>query len=259
MSKQTFAKAMYCEYVAQIPHLHPEDTVESMAMQVRTAMVNKMGPIVPGFHIEDCVFAKLYPDTIASKKQKELPSEELIMIMTPSSGTNPIIHTLKACKTACGESEREAQEAQAEANAERLIREEYEADNQKLENKYEQAERKLQQAMDDRDRAQSERDSAINRKVQSEQHRVLMPLKEKFCTEWESGQEARFERLRNSIMEDFNKQLADHQKTITDHQKIITDHQKTITDFQKQITELRATTRIVSSNYRILILYCFPY
>ncbi|KAF8420462.1 hypothetical protein EV426DRAFT_612411 [Tirmania nivea] len=212
---------MYCEYVAQIPHLHPEDTVESMAVQVGTAMVNKMGPIVPGFHIEDCVFAKPYPDTIASKKQKELPSEELIMIMTPPSGTNPVIHTLKACKTACSESEREAQEAQAEANAERLIHEECKADNQKLENKYKQVERKLQQAMDDRDRAQSERDSVINGKAQSKQdwHRVLMPLKEKFCTEWERGQEARFEHLRNSITEDFNKQLADHQKTITDHQK----------------------------------------
>ncbi|KAF8427480.1 hypothetical protein EV426DRAFT_590284 [Tirmania nivea] len=99
--------------------------------------------------------------------------------------------------------------------------------------------------MSERDRAQSERDSAINGKAQSEQdwHRVLMPLKEKFCTEWERGQEARFERLRNSITEDFNKQLADHQKTIIDHQKTIIDHQKTIIDHEKKITELRATTR----------------
>ncbi|RPB19957.1 hypothetical protein L211DRAFT_579449 [Terfezia boudieri ATCC MYA-4762] len=115
---------------------------------------------------------------------------------------------------------------------------ESEADNQKLENKYEQAERKLQQAIDDRDRAQSERDSAINGKAQSEQdwHRVLMPLKEKLCTEWERGQEAKFERLRNSL-----KQQADHQ---VDNQKTITDLQKTITDLQNTIKELLTTTRI---------------
>ncbi|KAF8438299.1 hypothetical protein BGX38DRAFT_910831 [Terfezia claveryi] len=178
------------------------------------------------------------------------------MIMTPPSGTNPVIHTLNACKTACSESERQAQEAQAEANAERLMREESEVDNQKLENKYEQAERKLQQAMDDRDRAQRERDSAINGKAQSEQdwHRVLMPLKEKLCTEWERGQEARFERLRNSITEDFNKQLADHQKTITDHQKTSLTIKKRsrslwpLQGHQKEITELMATTRIICWN-----------
>ncbi|RPB25825.1 hypothetical protein L211DRAFT_58838 [Terfezia boudieri ATCC MYA-4762] len=135
---------------------------------------------------------------------------------------------------------------------------ESEADNQKLENKYEQAERRLQQAMDDRDRAQSEHISAINGKAQSEQdwHRVLMPLKENFCTEWERGQEARFERLRNSIMEDFHKQLADHQKTITDHQKAITNLEKTITDHQKEITvrgELAITVISVGiSIYRVL-------
>ncbi|KAF8428241.1 hypothetical protein EV426DRAFT_587064 [Tirmania nivea] len=96
--------------------------------------------------------------------------------------------------------------------------------------------------MDDRDRAQNERDSAINGKAQSEQdwHRVLMPLKEKFCMEWEREQEARFEHLRNSMMEDFNKQLADHQRTITDH--------------QKQITELRATTRIHTQVLSALVL-----
>lgn len=94
-----------------------------MAVHVGTAMVIKMGPIVPEFHIEDCVFAKPYPDTIASKKQKELPPGELLMIMTPPSGTNPVIHTFKACKTACSESVRQAQEAQAEAYAERLMRE----------------------------------------------------------------------------------------------------------------------------------------
>ncbi|KAF8454738.1 hypothetical protein BGX38DRAFT_252694 [Terfezia claveryi] len=130
---------------------------------------------------------------------------------------------------------------------------ESEADNQKLENKYKQAERKLQQAMDDRDRAQSERDSAINGKAKSEQDwdRVLMPLKEKFCTEWERGQEAKFERLRNSIKEDFNKQLADHQKEIMDHKKEIMDHKKEIMDHKKEImdhkkeiTDLRVTTRI---------------
>ncbi|RPB19940.1 hypothetical protein L211DRAFT_870937 [Terfezia boudieri ATCC MYA-4762] len=185
------------------------------------------------------------------------------MIMTPPPGTNPVIHTLKACKSACSESERqdqeaqaeaqeaqveaqkaqaEVQEAQAEANAERLMREESEADNQKLENKYEQAERKLQQAIDDHDRAQSERDSAINGKAQSKQdwHRVLMPLKEKFCTEWERGQEAKFERLRNYIKQ----QLADHQA----------DNQKTITDLQNTITELMTTTRIHTQILSPLVL-----
>ena len=39
--------------------------MESMAVQVGTAMVNNMGPIVPTFHIQDCVFAKPYPGEFA--------------------------------------------------------------------------------------------------------------------------------------------------------------------------------------------------
>lgn len=65
MSNQTSAKAMHCEYVAQVPLLHPEDTVESMAVYVGTAMVNNMRRIVPTFHIQDCVFAKPYPGEFA--------------------------------------------------------------------------------------------------------------------------------------------------------------------------------------------------
>ena len=50
------------------------------------------------------ILAQGIAGTITPKTPKELPSGELYMIKTPPSGTNPVIHTLKACKTACSES-----------------------------------------------------------------------------------------------------------------------------------------------------------
>lgn len=49
----------------------------------------------------------------------------LLMIMTPPSGTDSVIHTFKACKTAWNESERQGQADQAESDAERLMRKGY--------------------------------------------------------------------------------------------------------------------------------------
>ncbi|KAF8423200.1 hypothetical protein BGX38DRAFT_1147278 [Terfezia claveryi] len=92
--------------------------------------------------------------------------------------------------------------------------------------------------MDDRDRAQSERDSAINGKAKSSRiGQSPYASKRKILYGVGKGTGSKFERLRNSIKEDFNKQLADHQKEIMDHKKEIMDH-------KKEITDLRVTTRI---------------